>query len=512
MSGEPFEQAPPRPTFETTFNTFVDRYQRIQAHRDTTDELIKDVLIYAQNIHSTLAAENADLRRQVGDLQLDLSHNVKSRRELQQQVHELETENELLKTANPYVAVLIDGDGLLFKEHWIRQGIDGGRKAAAELRAAVLDYCGSQAGRLEIIIEVYANLASLSRVMKSDGSIDNEADLGNFFLGFSRNTHCTFVDVGSGKEEADERVRETANWHLRNHNCKHVVLGCSHDSGYAPFINNVIRRDGRDRQRVSILEGFPTHRLLKDTGLNIMSFPDLFRSDKLVDRTFTNGKHSKSAYNHVVPNMEPLPAPAPTAPAVPVPAQPAAPSPVQVQVSVPAPAPASYAARAMVKSASPPPQMTLPIPPKPKPAAAQVAQANKPLPPAWNPGPRGLDPPILYSKAVMDKIKTRKENDKLCNNHYLRGPCAKGNDCCFEHNYKPSEEEKKAIAFLARLNPCTNGQYCELENCIYGHHCPSVEMRPGQPPKCTHPYCKFEVEDHPPGTVFPKARKDYDNY
>lgn len=201
-----------------------------------------------------------------------------------------------------------------------------------------------------------------------------------------------------------------------------------------------------------------------------MSFPDLFRSDKLVDRTFTNGKHSKSAYNHVVPNMEPLPAPAPTAPAVPVPAQPAAPSPVQVQVSVPAPAPASYAARAMVKSASPPPQMTLPIPPKPKPAAAQVAQANKPLPPAWNPGPRGLDPPILYSKAVMDKIKTRKENDKLCNNHYLRGPCAKGNDCCFEHNYKPSEEEKKAIAFLARLNPCTNGQYCELENCIYGHH------------------------------------------
>lgn len=71
----------------------------------------------------------------------------------------------------------------------------------------MLNYCGNQGSRLEIIIEVYANLASLSRVMKSDGSIDNEADLGNFFLGFSRNTHCTFVDVGSGKEEADERVR-----------------------------------------------------------------------------------------------------------------------------------------------------------------------------------------------------------------------------------------------------------------------------------------------------------------
>ena len=34
----------------------------------------------------------------------------------------------------------------------------------------------------------------------------------------------------------------------------------------------------------------------------------------------------------------------------------------------------------------------------------------------------------------------------------------------------------KAIAFLTRLNPCTSGQDCDLEFCIYGHHCPSVTM------------------------------------
>jgi len=88
----------------------------------------------------------------------------------------------------------------------------------------------------------------------------------------------------------------------------------------------------------------------------------------------------------------------------------------------------------------------------------------------WNPGPRGLDPPLQVNQTILDTIKKRKDKDKLCNNHYLRGPCSKGDNCCFEHKYRPSPEEKICIAFLARLNPCTNGQDCEVENCIYGHH------------------------------------------
>lgn len=40
-------------------------------------------------------------------------------------------------------------------------------------------------------------------------------------------------------------------------------------------------------------------------------------------------------------------------------------------------------------------------------------------------------------------------------------------ECCFEHKYKPTEEEKKAIAYLTRLNPCVNGQDCDQEFCKY---------------------------------------------
>lgn len=209
-------------------------------------------------------------------------------------------------------------------------------------------------------------------------------------------------------------------------------------------------------QRVTVLEGVPTARELIATGVNVLNLNDtLFRSDKLLAKSPAL--------------MEPLPPPVPS----PRPAPAAA---VSRPSSTPAVAPQSYA-RA-IKSASPPPQMTLPIPLQPKAAngSRQASQASKQQPPPWNPGARGLDPPIKVSQAALDNIKKRKDSNKLCNNHYLRGPCSKGDDCCFEHKYKPSPDEILAIAYLARLNPCTSGQECDVENCIYGHHVSSCSV------------------------------------
>lgn len=115
----------------------------------------------------------------------------------------------------------------------------------------------------------------------------------------------------------------------------------------------------------------------------------------------------------------------------------------------------------------------------------------------WNPGPRGLNEPIVVSVQALENIKKRKDNEKLCNNHFLRGPCAKGDTCHFVHHYKPTADEINAIAVLARQNPCTNGQKCELDDCIYGHHCPSIKDG-----LCCHPFCKFSEDAHPPGTRF----------
>jgi hypothetical protein len=84
-------------------------------------------------------------------------------------------------------------------------------------------------------------------------------------------------------------------------------------------------------------------------------------------------------------------------------------------------------------------------------------------------------------------------------------------ECIFEHNHKCTEDELNAIAFLARLNPCVSGQNCDIEYCIYGHHCPSVNLE-GKQPVCVAYNCKFQKEDHPPGTVIKHPKKSDEYY
>ncbi|KAK4237662.1 hypothetical protein C8A03DRAFT_15826 [Achaetomium macrosporum] len=487
----------------SSMTDFVRRYQSLSAHRDSQEELIKpcchhfipsltfgpqDLIVYSETMESSLRAENTSLMSRLRDAELDLEDATRSRRELQQQIQQLEAYSEAvlqdrsLKNSNPYVTVLIDGDCLLFKEALIGQGIEGGKKAAYTLRAAILEQCGSHAGSVEVIAKVYANLTGLARAMRRDGCLSSESDLKDFSLGFTQaKASFDFVDVGHGKERADNKIMERTKWHLRNSNCKQVILGISHDAGYAPFLDELFQ-DPSLRIRVTVLEGYPTVRELVATGVNILNLNDrLFRSEKLVDRAPLESclPPAPSEVKGTTASV--------TSASISTPSRSVASPPMQ--------APATTYARA-IKNATPPPQITLPIQPKPAAAQARPSQQPQSKPTTgWNPGPRGLDPPLQVSQAALDAVKKRRDNNKLCNNHYLRGPCTKGDACMFEHRYKPTKEELVAIAFLTRLNPCSKGQECEVVDCIYGHHCPSV--RDGA---CTHPFCKFAKEDHPPGT------------
>ncbi|POS71389.1 hypothetical protein DHEL01_v210214 [Diaporthe helianthi] len=436
---------------------FVQRFQQLHAQRDTSDELIKDLLVYCEHVESSLRQENSRLRSQISDANLDLADATKSRRELQQHVKELEQQITFMT---------IDVDHLKFKQEYINRGIEGGKQAAYALRTAILKECHALAGDIEVIARVVANLNGLTKAMRNDGSLDHEARLKDFTIGLSQ---------GMASPSADSHPAEAIRWNLRNFNCKQIVLGVSHDAGYASFLDEILR-DEASRRRITILEGVPSTRDLASKNLNTLDLnADLLRAEKLVDKTLRDPTPPSAVSSPVavVAGMSPLPPPSAT--------------PVSVTASVAS----SYATA--IKSASPPPQVTLPF--QPKSAKAPVVRREKA--PLWNPGFRGLDPPLEVNQAALDNIKKRKDNNKLCNNHYLRGPCAKGDSCCFEHKYRPNEAERTAIAFLARLNPCTNGQDCEVEDCIYGHHCPST--RDGT---CTHPYCKFKPFEHPPGTKF----------
>ncbi|KAH7321203.1 hypothetical protein B0I35DRAFT_428782 [Stachybotrys elegans] len=480
---------------------FAQRYHTISQQRDTTDRLIEELLLYCERTERQLREEKEILINELRDCRLDLQDAVNTRREHQQRLQKYEEsyqwlckEHNDLRDRNPYVLLLIDGDGLIFKDHWIRQGVEGGKNAAYALRSAISKQCGDRADSVEIVAKVIANLSGLTRAMQKDGCIDNPSLFKDFTLGFTQaKASFDFIDVGKGKERADSKIKELARWHLQNHNCKQVLLGISHDSGYAPFLDELFQ-DEKVKARLTIIEGVPLVKELEDTKAHTLALPgDLFRNDKLQDRTTIVTRPPASA------------PPAPSAANVYA-------SPASSTSSAIAPTASlnntSYAT--ITSSASPPPQITMPLPPKAplaktRPATQSPAQ-TKTLQQTWNPGPRGLDEPIIFNAQAMEEIRKRKDTKKLCNNHYLRGPCNK-EDCAFVHNYQPSKEEINAIAVLARLNPCTNGQDCLVDSCIYGHNCPSIKDG-----VCCHPYCKFPESLHPPGTRYKNAHIKANKY
>jgi hypothetical protein len=280
------------------------------------------------------------------------------------------------------VIVLIDGDGMIFHENVIRKGIEGGKLAANALRDIVLEQCHELANEMEVVAKVCANVTGLSKAMLRNGSLQNTEDLREFTLGFTQGrASFDFVDVGHGKERADSKIKECMRWHLRNHNCKQILLGISHDAGYAPFLEEVVSEN--ERHRITIIEGPPIVRELSATNIQIMPLHNIFRTEKLIDRSECDRVASPAATNGAttwakltsipsIPNHTPIP----------------------------------------IKNGTN--------------GVKKSTPTLKTVKPAWIPEPHGLDPKLDVNAVVLERVKRRTNRDKLCNNHYLRGPCAKG--------------------------------------------------------------------------------------
>ncbi len=87
-------------------------------------------------------------------------------------------------------------------------GLEGGKKAAYELRAALAKACASTHPGIEIVAKVVANLGGLGKAMIRDGCMEQASDLREFALGFTQaQSSFDFIDVGYGKERADAKIK-----------------------------------------------------------------------------------------------------------------------------------------------------------------------------------------------------------------------------------------------------------------------------------------------------------------
>lgn len=109
----------------------------------------------------------------------------------------------------PSKSKCITNERVQFTDDYLRQGLDGGKRAANALRNAILQHRSFDLSEsTEIIVKICANLSGLSQALKRDGAIDNPLDLRQFSLGFNQaKASFDYLDVGRGKERADSKLK-----------------------------------------------------------------------------------------------------------------------------------------------------------------------------------------------------------------------------------------------------------------------------------------------------------------
>ncbi|KAI0484061.1 hypothetical protein GGR56DRAFT_612157 [Xylariaceae sp. FL0804] len=198
---------------------------------------------------------------------------------------------------NPFVLVLVDGDGYVFDDRFVAAGAEGGSQVAqllnntvkASLRRKGLEDC-------EIVVRVYANLVGLSKTLSRAGLCGPEKrSLAPFTSSFTRSYGLTdFTDAGELKENADFKLRAMLRLYADNAQCKHIYFAACHDVGYVSELTPY--RGTRDRVTLVSTPGVLFHNEFKKLNLDIEEFPGVFRATAL------NGS---SVYTRPAPNVQP---------------------------------------------------------------------------------------------------------------------------------------------------------------------------------------------------------------
>ncbi|KAK5164278.1 uncharacterized protein LTR77_009972 [Saxophila tyrrhenica] len=183
---------------------------------------------------------------------------------------------------NPFVLVLIDGDGYVFDDDLISNGAEGGQRAAhllndavrSSLRSRGLDHC-------RVMVRVYANVVGLSKALSRHKLAGQEKrSIAPFIANFNRsNDLFDFVDAGEMKENADFKIRAMFRQFAENAQCKHIYFAACHDVGYVSELNPYSNVGNRDR--ITLVRTPAFHREFTKLGLRIEDFTNVFRTTQL---------------------------------------------------------------------------------------------------------------------------------------------------------------------------------------------------------------------------------------
>ncbi|KPI42223.1 uncharacterized protein AB675_9492 [Cyphellophora attinorum] len=373
-------------------------------------------------------------------------------------------------TLDQFAVVLIDGDDVLFNDSYIRDGAEGGDRAATDLHNALVEQLRPRGDyRKNIQVRIYLNLAGLAGTYTEAKVIPHPIEFNKFVSGFNRRGLIEIIDAGKVKEAADKQIRENFELFSRNIQCKEIILGFSGDSSHAGFLHDNMP-NASTGFHLSLLKGRDFAKDLKPLAenLDVVSAPEIFRDTALPTRTVAAQQAAQASVWSTATQAPPARQPASSS-------------------SSDGDATDALIARLTINS----PNVTEPPKAAPVPTtSASTSQKTGRKTIFVNSQGQRLDKPL---KDVDRDLAKELKQKKLCNRHHLRGDCDKGNTGFFTCNHSHAgtlkEREKQALRFVARTSPCKLGTACQDPDCFYGHRCQYGE-------NCTKTDCWFSDDMH----------------
>ncbi|OIW33030.1 hypothetical protein CONLIGDRAFT_609591 [Coniochaeta ligniaria NRRL 30616] len=382
--------------------------------------------------------------------------------------------------SSPFAAVILDGDGAVFRDDLLAKGHEGGVEAAHMLFTNVKNqlkniYPKSNIDDWSIVVQIAMSLPGLGNKLLKVGIIPSLALLADFVHGFNYSQPLfSIVDVGKGDQRADGKCREMARLMARIKQCKHMFFGPCHDRGYIPPLQT-LRDPFGAAQRVTLVETIPALPGFKELKLPFTKLT-VFRSEPLPD-----GQVS-SRLPPVAPQPRPLPAMEVTTTGRAATSGSSILSPVNGEPPANGGTPTSGGAArtpttwAALSKNGAVPNSKINIAPKKAPSR-KFYLVNKDNERVDEELPR-------FDPAAEKRYQARKaEHRSHCNEFHLKGECDP-KYCPHYHGTPLPKAEALVLRHKARSGVCNYGSECDDPDCYYGHHC-----RYGR--HCTNSECRF---------------------
>jgi hypothetical protein len=384
-----------------------------------------------------------------------------------------------------FVTALIDGDGTIFSSELVNDGERGGREAADQLHASILDYASTNLSHLDsykIKVKIFANTSSLADTLVKCKEISRSDLFNDFLRGFnSQQPLFDLVDVGSKQGAAADKLEVNLRDCFEDCHCQAVILACSHNDNYTKLVEEV----SHESDRLVLLEAVPFSKGMAALQPNFRSvkFDGLFRSTKMVPPAVPT--------NVILPVLAKVESNRTSG------------------NNSAASTPSMNWATVTAKAAAPVPVITPNIPAPPTTIAKPVQAQRKP-------SENKTSTKSIFTNRLGQRIdKTddtipnyeiqRVKKIKLCNAYYLQDQNCTSSHCTHRHDYPISNSERKTLREVARMTPCYFQTDCEDPECIYGHRCP--QSKPGEAGCYYGNDCRFHGWGHGIDTRICKTTK-----